>query len=271
MTCSVLMSTYYKENAEYLDIAFDSIWTSQTRKPEEIVLVEDGPLTAELCSVIEKWKGQLASSLVIVEKQHNEGLAKALNSGLAVAKGDIIIRMDSDDIAYPERISEEMEYLEQHHDIDVVGAWISEFIDNKENVVSVRKVPETAEEIYHFGKKRNPMNHPTVAFRRERIVNHGGYTHYLLFEDYYLWASLLLDGYKFHNIQKPLLWFRTSADMYARRGGLKYALTEISFQRYLHKIGYISTIELIKNTCMRFLGRVMPNSMRKHLYSSVMR
>lgn len=56
MTISVLMSTYYKEKPEYLNEALKSIWSDQIRKPDEIILVEDGPLTDNLYSIIDEWK-----------------------------------------------------------------------------------------------------------------------------------------------------------------------------------------------------------------------
>lgn len=271
MRISVLMSTYYKDNAAFLDMAFESIWTAQTRKPDEIVLIEDGKLTSALYSTIEKWRKTLNGKLIIVENEKNLGLAKALNAGLAKATGDIIIRMDSDDIAKPERIEKEAYYLEQHPDIDVVGSWIDEFRNTPDDVINTRKVPETTTEILRFGKRRNPMNHPSVAFRRQRIIGHGGYTHFLLFEDYCLWAQLMMKGYRFYNIQESLLWFRTSDDVYARRGGWRYGITEIRFQKYLHNLGYISTTEMLENCAIRFISRITPNCLRKLIYIKLLR
>jgi glycosyltransferase involved in cell wall biosynthesis len=271
MSVSVLMSTYIKENPDWLDASLRSIYDDQTQKPDEIVLVLDGPLTPELQAVINRWKTALKDVLTIVANMRNQGLALSLNDGLKVAKGDIIVRMDSDDIAFPERIEKQVEFMELHKDIDVVGAWITEFIGTPDNVRSIRKVPETSDEIYEFGKCRNPLNHPSVAFRRERIVEHGGYTHFLLFEDYCLWAQLLTKGYRFYNIQESLLWFRTSADMFSRRGGWHYAFTELKFQRYLYGIGYITLPTLLRNSIVRFNGRIMPNWMRRFMYSHYVR
>ena len=271
MLTSVLISTYFKENPDWLDASLRSIYDSQTRKPDEIVLVLDGPLTPALLTVIDRWKNALEDILTIVVNKKNLGLARSLNEGLKVAKGDIIIRMDSDDIAFPHRIEKQVQFMEQHPDVDVVGAWVTEFIGSIDNVRSIRKVPETSEQIYQFGKHRNPLNHPSVAFRRDRVVEHGGYTHFLLFEDYCLWAQLLMKGYRFHNFQEPLLWFRTSADMFSRRGGWHYAVTELRFQHYLYGIGYITLPMMLRNSIVRFTGRIMPNSLRRFMYSRFMR
>ena len=271
MTISVLMSTYYRENPDYLDAAMKSIWTEQTRKPDQIVLVEDGPLTQQLDVVVEKWKNAIGASFTVVANNQNKGLSYALNDGLAYCKGDVVVRMDTDDLAYPARIEEEVRCLDEHPDISVVGSWIVEFVDSTDNVVSIKKAPETSEQIFRFGKKRNPVNHPSVAFRKDVIVNNGGYPHFYLFEDYCLWVTLLSKGVRFYNIQKPLLWFRVSKDMYARRGGMKYAMSELKVQRYIHQIGYITFYEMVRNCCMRSLGRLIPNSLRGYIYKKLLR
>lgn len=271
MTISVLMSTYRREQPAYLDAAMKSIWTDQTRKPEQVVVVKDGALTPELDAVIDRWKELMGETLTVVANRQNRGLALALNSGLACCTGDIVARMDSDDIAFPTRIEEQAAYLEQHSEVGVVGAWIDEFVGTPDNVVSSRKTPETHPEIYRYGQMRNPMNHPTVVFRRHVVTEHGGYQHFYLFEDYYLWSRLLCAGVKFHNLQKSLIWFRMSDDLYERRGGWHYAISELKFQLRLHKTGYISLTEMLRNCGMRLAGRLIPNSLRGWIYKNILR
>lgn len=265
------MSTYHREKPEYIDTAIRSIWVEQTRKPDQIVLVEDGPLTPELDQVISKWQDEIGKAFTLVKLNVNQGLALALNKGLEHCQGDIVVRMDTDDIAFPERIKEEVEFLEQHKDIDVVGSWVSEFVDRRDNVVSIRKTPETSTQIYQYGKYRNPMNHPSVVFRKDTIMKNGGFRHLYLFEDYYLWVILLKKGIKFHNIQKSLLWFRTSEDLYARRGGIKYALSEIKLLVCFYRMDYISFFTFANNCIMRLTARILPNKMRGFLYKNFLR
>jgi glycosyltransferase involved in cell wall biosynthesis len=248
--------------------ALDSLY-AQTFQDFKIILCEDG--SSDNTYQVAADYASKHDNIILIRNEKNMGLAMSLNNGLKVAKGDIIVRMDSDDIAYPERISKQVDFMEQRPDIDVVGSWVSEFIDTPENEISTRKVPELSEGIYEFGKSRNPMNHPSVAFRRDRVMEHGGYTHFWLFEDYCLWAQLLVKGYRFYNFQESLLWFRISADMFARRGGWKYAITEQKFQFYLHGIGYISFAMMLKNCIIRFSGRIIPNSIRRFMYYRFMR
>ena len=118
---SVLMSVYYKEQALYLKEALDSIWLNQILKPDQIVLVEDGPLTPELYEVIDEFQKEVGNVLTLVKNETNQGLAKALNKGIGFIRTDLIARMDSDDISLPNRFEVEYNYLEDNSDIVVVG------------------------------------------------------------------------------------------------------------------------------------------------------
>jgi len=266
---SVLLSVYRKERPENLYRSLQSVWNEQTLKPAEIVLVKDGPLTPELDRVIVEFQEQ--APLKIVALSENQGLGKALNAGLQACSYDLVARMDSDDICKPERFARQMEFMAEHSDISVCGSWIDEFIDSTDNVVSQRRLPETSDELAVFGRKRNPLNHPTVMFRKSAVESVGGYEHFPLFEDYWLWVRILTAGYRIHNIPESLLWFRTSTDVYRRRGGWRYAVTELKFQNSLRKLGYISLSDMIANGSTRFAVRILPNSMRKVLYTKIAR
>lgn len=133
---SVLLSIYYKENPRALKQCLDSI-LSQTRMPDEVVLVEDGDLPLELEKVVEKYKHKI-TNLKIISLATNVGLGKALNEGLKYCSYDIVARMDTDDIAKPERFEKQLAVFQEHPDIDVVGAWIDEFEDDISQIRSVR-------------------------------------------------------------------------------------------------------------------------------------
>ena len=118
MKFSVLMSIYSKEKPEHLNLCLESI-EKQTLSPDEIVLVEDGPLTKELYQMIKTWKEKMPI-LKTVALNLNSGLATALNYGLRKCKNNIIARMDTDDICTPERFQKQIEYLRKNPDIDII-------------------------------------------------------------------------------------------------------------------------------------------------------
>ena len=168
MAFSVLISVYQREKPQYLEQALESL-LEQTLLPTEVVIVEDGPLTDGLYAVIEAFKTRFAATVSVVLPR-NVGLGLALNHGLKECHYPIVARMDSDDICKPRRFEKQLEILRTHKEIDVVGSWIDEFLGTKENIISTRKVPETHQEILHFARYRNPMNHPTVMFCKRVVI-----------------------------------------------------------------------------------------------------
>lgn len=269
MNFSVLLSLYIKEQPSYLRQSLDSLF-SQTLLPSEIILVKDGALTPELDAVVSDYV-QRYPILKVVALEKNHGLGRALNEGLKHCSYELVARMDTDDIAKPNRFEKQVEVFKQHPEIDVCGAWIDDFEGNIGNVTATRKLPEKDMEIRRYAKGRSPMNHPVVMFRKSAVLAAGGYQHFPLFEDYYLWVRMMLNGSKFYNVQESLLFFRSSPDMFKRRGGWRYALDECRFQRLLWKIGFISAPMFLKNVMIRFVVRIIPNSWRSLVYKRLLR
>lgn len=234
-------------------------------------MVEDGPLTNELYTILDDYSTSYPNIFKRVKLSQNGGLGKALNEGLKHCCHELVARMDTDDIAKANRFEKQIEIFKTYPNADVVSSWIDEFIESPENVISTRRLPEFPFEIYKFGKSRCPINHPAVMFRKEAVLFAGGYRHFPLFEDYYLWVRLLLNGAKFYNVQESLLLFRTSSDMYKRRGGFRHAINEARFQNHIRKIGYISYSRCILNISIRFVTRLVPNRLRAYIYKTFLR
>jgi glycosyltransferase involved in cell wall biosynthesis len=269
MEFSVLMSVYAKEYPDYLEQALHSILEDQSMGPTELVLVEDGPLTRELYDVIVKFKER--HPVVSVKLPENKGLGQALNEGLLQCRYEWVARMDSDDISVCNRFERQLAVIHNHPELDIVGAWLDEFEESPTNVVSIRKVPEHNAEIQAYAKHRSPVNHPVVMFRKEMVLQSGGYRHCPNFEDYYLWARMLLNGAKFYNIQESLLLFRLSPTMFGRRGGTGYLKKEIRFQKLLVSEGFLSKKEMFTNMAVRVFFRIVPNRVRALMYKKLLR
>lgn len=266
---SVLLSVYKKEQPLFLEKSLESIF-SQTILPFEVVLIKDGPLNNELNRIIDAYMMQYPC-LKVFSLASNQGLGKALNEGLKHCSCELVARMDTDDIAKSERFEKQLIVFEEHPEIDVVGAWIDEFEGDIKQIKSVRKLPELDIDIRDYAQNRCPINHPVVMFRKSSVLAAGGYQHFPLFEDYYLWVRMLMNGAKFYNIQESLLYFRLSPDMFKRRGGWKYAINEFRFQKMLRQLHFISFPQYIRNVFVRFLTRIIPNSLRKFVYKTILR
>lgn len=264
---TVLLSVYHKEQKSFMSLSLDSIF-NQTIRPTEVILVEDGPLTPELNELIEDYLMKY-SELKVVKLPVNVGLGNALNEGLKHCSYELVARMDTDDICKPYRFERQLQLFAEHPEIDVCSCWIDEFIDDIANVVSQRKLPESNDEIVRYAKGRCPINHPAVMFRRSKVLEVGGYQGFP--EDLYLWVKLILSGAVFYNIQESLLWFRTSEEVYKRRGGWKYAKDDVKAQWNFYRMGFLSFFEFLKSVSIRVIVRLMPNSLRVWVYKTFLR
>lgn len=268
MCFSVLMSVYYKEKPIFLNQALTSIYDNQTLKPSQIVLIEDGNLTSELYEIIKIWKNKLGEVLTIIPIEQNVGLGKALEIGINNCKFEYIARMDSDDISASNRFEKQLEVF-KNNDIDICGGWVSEFEGDEKNIYAHRKVPEFHDDIIKFAKFRSPINHPSVMYKKTAVLNAGNYKTMYLFEDYYLWIRMILNGAKFYNIQEPLVNMRAGIGQLKRRHGLRYAIKEYKIQKEFYNLGFLNKYEFIKNIILKFIARLLPKTFLAKIYSKI--
>jgi glycosyltransferase involved in cell wall biosynthesis len=268
MEFSVLMSVYNKEKSNNLRRSLISIWDEQNIKPKEIVIVKDGPLYKELDEEINIWKSKLKDNIKIIELEKNSGLGKALSIGVKNCRCNIIARMDSDDISLPNRFEEQIKIFKENCEIDVCSAWIAEFSENENNILSIKILPEKDYEIKKYSKYRNPINHPAVMFKKEAVIKAGNYQDMLYFEDYYLWKKMIKKGFIFYNIQKVLLKMRAGNDMIERRRGKMYAKYELKFLKKCYKEKLFDTyLEYLINKIIRIPIRIAPKIIIKNIYN----
>jgi len=213
---SVLMSVYQKENPDFLRKSLNSVLIEQSRKPDELVLVEDGPLTEELYQTIQDFKETFPEVKVLPLKE-NVGLGEALHRGVEACSYDWIARMDTDDIATPDRFQQQVDYIEQHPQLDVLGGNIIEFDTEPDQIVAEKQMPLSHEEIIKRLQRRNPFCHMTVFFKKSSVLKAGNYKSLPLVEDYYLWARMAAQGCRFANLNRVLVYARVGNGMHTRR------------------------------------------------------
>lgn len=267
---SVAISVYKNDNADFFDRALESITDKQTVKPDEIVLVVDGPVNSNIDSVIEKYDQKY--NLKVIRFEKNQGLGTALKTAVENASNEIIARMDSDDIAVENRFEQQLGLFASNSDIDIVGGDITEFIGQENNVVGKRVVPVGDSEIKVYMKKRCPFNHMSVMFRKSSVLKVGNYMDWFWNEDYYLWIRMLENNCVFANTGTVLVNVRTGTDMYKRRGGMRYFKSEKALQKYMldkHLIGYGTYLmNVIKRLILQVL---MPNTLRGWVFRTFAR
>ena len=270
MTISVLISVYESEKPEYLEEALYSIWDKQIHKPNEIVLIQDGPISDDLKIVLNNWRTRLGSQLKFIENKENLGLTKSLNKGLKVASGNYIARMDSDDISLASRFQMQKDYLDRHPDVAIIGGALQEF-DSEHDCLAVRHYPINNEEVLNYVYKASPLAHPTVMMRKNIFDNGLSYNEeYRTSQDIALWFDVLSRGYKIANLEEVVIKFRRDKDIFNRRSKQK-AKNELKI--YINGIRQIYGLFTWKYIypIARYCFRMMPISVVKYFYDSNLR
>jgi hypothetical protein len=154
----------------------------------------------------------------------------------------------------------------------VVGGGLKEHYKVGKNTTSViRRTPANHIFIRQAAKLRNPMNHPTVMFRKTDVLACNSYEFCPLFEDYYLWAKMLINGYVLSNLPEVLVETEVGSDYFRRRGGITYVRNELRLVRELRKIGFLSPIEASAFILSRLPMRCAPVLLRQHIYRTLLR
>jgi glycosyltransferase involved in cell wall biosynthesis len=270
---SVAMCVYCKDNPQWFDAAFESI-IDQTVKPDEIVLVVDGPVPNEIEDVIDKYQKLCNNSISfkVIWLEQNGGLGNALNVALQNCEHELIARMDSDDISLKDRFKQQLNILTANPQIDILGGDIAEFFDDPSHPTAYRKLPTTDSEIKELMKYRCPFNHMSVTFKKSAVQSAGGYKDLILCQDYYLWIRMMQKGCIMANTGTILVNVRTGADMYKRRGGLNYFKIGFFLQKYMLKNKIIGRTTFLLNCAKRLVVQVLlPGSARRWLYMMFVR
>lgn len=269
---SIITSIYKNDKPEFVRSALDSMLVEQSVKPNEIVLIRDGQVSPTLESLLNEYENKYHDIFNIIRLEQNGGLGKALKLGVETAKYDIVARMDSDDICLPNGFKLQIQYLEQHPNIDIVGGQMTEFIDSPDNIIGKRIVPCTNKEIYQYMKGRCALNHVTVMFRKEAVLHAGNYQDWFWNEDYYLWIRMMMAKCQFANLPEILVNVRSGADQYARRGGRKYFESEKGIKKLQLDNNMISKLEYQYFVAQRYIIQIlMPNWLRGMVFRTLAR
>lgn len=273
MEFSVLMSVYKNDNPIHFKEALESVTINQSLKPNQVVLVYDGPVFKEIDEIIEKVKQQDRTiEYEIIKKNLNTGLANSLNIGLKNCKYDWVARMDADDISVKDRFEKQFLFLEKNPKISVLGSYIAEFEENINQISTVRKVKLTHDEILKSIKIHTPMNHVSVVYKKNIVMSICGYSeNFGKLEDYKLWVDLIKKDVKFANIDDILVNVRIGNGFIERRSDKREIKDWDMLQKYLLNIRLISQIEALRNRICIRIFIYMPRWMKKILYKKILR
>lgn len=270
MEYSVLMTVYGKDNPDYFRKALMSM-VNQTKKPDEIVVVKDGPVTNQLQDVLDSTDREYPNLIVQVQLPKNLGLGLALNEGIKVCKNELLARMDSDDISLPTRCEKQVLEFERNPDLDIVGCPVIEFVGEPNNQVGKRDVPFDNTSIHKYCRKRDPFNHPTVMYRKSKVVAVGGYGDLRKNQDTDLWIKMLSNGANCKNLEEYLLYFRFDQGTYKKRKNWLNTKLLIGIRWRAFKSGYCSFVDFAEVAGAQMTVYILPISFQKFVYKNLLR
>lgn len=259
------MSVYPQEKAENLDVCLNSL-IRQTHLAQKIILVKDGPLAQSLEEVIDRYTGLYPDLFEIVPVAENRGLSQALNMGLEFCSSEYVFRMDSDDLSLPDRFEKQLQFMQSHPEIGVLGTAMYEFDQDPDKPEHIKTVVAGHEAIVKQFPWRNPINHPTCCYRTELLRQAGGYPDLRFLEDYYLWSKLLCRGVRFHNLTEPLYLYRFNRATLTRRGGWVNFRNECLLRWFLYRNGKATLAIVLLAMALQLLLRFAPGWLQNILW-----
>lgn len=266
---SILMSVYKNENPQFLKESIESM-LAQTVVSDDFVIIKDGPLTNELNQILEIFMKKI-DYIHIYDLVENQGLGRALRYGMLKCKNELIARMDSDDIAVPERCKLQIDEFNKNPRLELAGSFVEEFSVDSHKIEALKIMPCTNEEIFKYAKRRNPFNHSTVMFRKSSILKRGSYSELRRSQDFELFNRVVGEGIVCMNIAKPLVKYRRNQEADIRRKNWESVKGIIKIIYGSWKRGYSSNIDLAYVVISEISLMIMPVKMANVLYTAFFR
>jgi glycosyltransferase EpsE len=252
---SVIMGVYNCENT--VSDAINSV-LNQTYQNFEFIICDDGSTDTTL-GIAEKYAHDYSDKIILIRNDRNRGLNYTLNHCLKYAKGKYIARMDGDDKSLPVRFEKEVEFLENHSEISILGASLKAFDDKGIWGTHTFKEYPVAKDFLHG----SPFSHSVCMVRREAYMAVDGYSEgkfLMRVEDYHLWTKMYSKGYKGANLQEELYLYRDDRDGYQKRK-FRYRLNEA----YVSLIA-VKMLHLPIWSCLYAIRPIVVGLLPSHIY-----
>ena len=246
---SVVLNIWGKDNENCLRRSLESI-RRQNQRPDEVLIVIDGPINEDLHKVIQGY--EMSSSLPInrIDLPIASGLWNARNVGILAAKHEFIAVHDADDVMHPDRLRIQLEQI-MNAEIDVLGSPVYEFDAISERVLGLRILAGN-DQLTRKMLWQNVINHSSVMLRKSAVVGVGGYRNVHLAEDYDLWLRLMRAGMNLCTSDFVLQAFAVDSQLSKRRGGTKFIASEFA----LHRLVRSTKLQNVLVSWVRFILRL---------------
>lgn len=257
---SVVVNIWGGDGAPSLRRSLSSI-TSQRQKPDEVVVVVDGPISSELEEEIQGFTNEATFLVRTIYIKGPKGLWNARNVGIGEAEHEIVALHDADDVMHPDRIRIQAKAIVENG-LDVLGSPVYEFDAIQERILGVRSMARSDQ----FSKKiiwQNVVNHSSVTLRKSVVMGIGGYRNVHLAEDYDLWLRLIFAGKRMSSTEEVLQAFSVDSNLSKRRGGAKFISSEMALHRLIRSKSSVNIFVLWIRLASRLAFRLSPQVIRK--------
>ena len=255
---SFILPLSSKENTIYLKASIDSM-IGQSFSPKEIIIIIDNVSNPDHLNLINNYKND---RIKIITYKGNGGLGGMLSKGVLSTNTEIILRQDSDDISKKDRAKRQISHL-INANVDIVGSDVREFYDTPGDLQKSLKKATMKKNYYYM---RNPLNHMSVAFQKDSIIQSGNYLPLKNFEDWYLWLRAIKLNFKIETMNEPLVYARVGKNFYNKRHGYQYFCSELIAMNTFFKEKLIPTRFFFLNILIRFFIRIFPLRLTNFFY-----
>jgi len=209
-----------RNGEKHLLAALNSI-QNQTLQIFEIIIINDG--STDNTAEIVRQASVHDHRIIIINNSSRIGMGYVFNQGIHVAQGEYVARMDADDIAHPDRLAKQVDFLDANRDVIVVGSQLT-LINEVGNLIGTRSYPLCDHDLRRVMARFSPFAHPATMFRRALVVGLGGYDpRWAPAEDLDLWIRMSKYG-KLANLPEALLSYRIHGESVTARDSYKMHL-----------------------------------------------
>lgn len=261
---SVIIPAY--NASRFIGETIESI-LNQTYENIEIVIIDDNS-TDDTFKIAKEYKNK-NPRISVYRNKNNLGIGANRSKGIKLSKGEYICWQDSDDIAFKDRVASQVEYLQAHKDVGVVGGFL-EFMTEDGKTLKTRKYHELDEVLRKNIFRYNPVAQPAAMFRSEVYAKVGGYdASYSVSEDLEMLFRVGIH-YKFANVQKKVIRYRQLNSSLTRSNLKKMEKATLRLRKhYARNQAYqFSPVDSVYNFAQR-ISMVMPAQVRFALFQLI--
>ena len=234
----------FRNSEKFLDESIISI-LNQTFSEFEFIIINDASTDAS-DEFVKRYLGD--RRIRYIKNRESIGITKNLNNALAAVTTEFVVRMDGDDVSEPNRIKEQVDFMDKNPDVSVLGTWATLINEEGLIITEQRKLVDTKliqKNIFIY----NPVFHPSVIFRTRDVLAVGGYNEsYLNGQDMDLWIRMICEGYQITNLPNNLIRYRYHNDSTAHKARLN-AIRDLkirfgNMRRYIESVSPMILIQV---------------------------